>query len=79
MGMIKQGHVTLIIHSPSTVKVDVFGSVKELMQHYISQTSLEGVWGSSMQRNALLETKLLLDRILAQVEAELAEEQGDEP
>lgn len=62
MGMVCDGRVVLTIGGISSTKVDVFRSVKEVVQHFITQTSIEGYWGSTEQLEALKETKLLLDR-----------------
>jgi hypothetical protein len=74
MGMVCDGRVVLTVGGISSTKVDVFRSVKEVVQHFITQTSIEGYWGSTEQLEALKETKLLLDRTIALVEEEIAEE-----
>lgn len=72
MSMSKQGNVALIIYQYRGVTMDAFGSVKELIQHYIAQTSLEGSWGSQEQLDSLREIKALLDRTIDNVAVEVA-------
>jgi len=46
------------------VDTNAFDSVKEMVQHYITQHSIAGGWWSDEQLEALEETKQLLDRTL---------------
>jgi hypothetical protein len=74
MSMIKDGKVALIIFQYGGVNMDSFNTVKELVQHHITQRSLCGSWGSQEQLDALRETKALLDRTIDNVAVEVAEE-----
>jgi hypothetical protein len=74
MSMTKDGKVALVIFQYGGVNMDSFNTVKELVQHYVTRTSLCGSWGSQEQLDALRETKTLLDRTIVNVEAELVAE-----
>lgn len=74
MGMVCDGRVVLAVGGIGSTEIDVFRSVKEVVQHFITQTSIKGYWGSTEQLEALKETKLLLDRTIALVEEEIAQE-----
>ena len=74
MSMIKDGKVALIIFQYGGVDMDSYNTVKELVQQKIAQTSLCGSWGSQEHLDALRETKILLDRTIDLVAAEVAEE-----
>jgi len=64
MSSIIDGRVLTLIYVGSRVNVNGFSSVKEMVQHYIAETSMAGAWGSSEHITALCETKALLDRII---------------
>lgn len=76
--MIADGKVALVVSQYGGMKVDVFPSVKQLIQHFITQQSLEGGWGSQEQLDALRETKELLDRTVVRVAEEVAAELSDD-
>ena len=74
MSMIKDGKVALIIFQYGGVSMDSFNTVKELVQHYITRMSMVPPWGSQEHLDALRETKVLLDRTIDLIAAEVAEE-----
>jgi hypothetical protein len=70
MTAIKRGRVVLTVFNAGQVRVDVSATVKELIQLSITQSPLEGAWGSPEHLAALREMKALLDRVIARVEAD---------
>ena len=74
MSMTKDGKVAIIIYQYGGVTMDAFGSVKELIKYYITETSLAAGWNSQEQLDALREVKALLDETIDCVAAELAVE-----
>lgn len=67
-------NVALAIYQHGGVDLSAYGSVKEMVQFRITGTALAGSWGSEQHLVALRETKELLDRTLALVEAEVQAE-----
>lgn len=70
MTAIKKGRAVLTVFNAGLVRVDVSTSVKELIQLQLTQSSLEGAWGSPEHLATLREMRALLDRVIARVEAD---------
>lgn len=68
------GKVVIIEFVGRGVTLDSFGTVKEMVQHYITATSMAGAWGSPEHVTALCETKDLLERIILAVREDPADD-----
>lgn len=68
MSLIKRGNVVVTEFRDGSADVEVFGSLEEMMHHFLAHESFTGCWGNAEHLSALQRIRNAVDNVIDVVE-----------